>query len=52
MIADGSIAGVLDGKKYNRAIRLHTFVYEALLRLVWSGFEAWLGDGDKNDRAG
>ena len=52
VIADGSIAGVLDGKKYNRAIRLHTFVYEALLRLVWSGFEAWLGDGDKNDRAG
>ena len=23
VIADGSIAGVLDGKKYNRAIRLH-----------------------------
>ena len=48
VIADGSIAGVLDGKKYNKAIRLHKLVYEALLRLVWSGFEAWLGDGDKN----
>ena len=35
VIADGSIAGVLDGKKYNRAIRLHTLVYEALLRLAW-----------------
>ena len=23
VIADGSIAGVLDGRKYNRAIRLH-----------------------------
>ena len=51
MIADGSIAGVLDGKKYNRAIRLHKLVYEALLRLAWSGFEAWLGDGDKNELA-
>ena len=51
VIADGSIVGVLDGKKYNRAIRLHTLVYEALLRLAWSGFEAWLGDGDKNELA-
>ena len=51
VIADGSIAGVLDGKKYNRAIRLHKLVYEALLRLAWSGFEAWLGDGDKNELA-
>ena len=39
VIADGSIAGVLDGKKYNRAIRLHKLVYEALLRLAWSGQE-------------
>ena len=46
VIADGSIAGVLDGKKYNRAIRLHKLVYEALLRFAWSGFETWLGDGD------
>ena len=51
VIADGSIAGVLDGKKYNRAIRLHKLVYEALLRLAWCGFEAWLGDGDKNELA-
>ena len=51
VIADGSIAGVLDGKKYNRAIRLHKMVYEALLRLAWSGFETWLGDGDKNKMA-
>ena len=51
VIADGSIAGVLDGKKYNRAIRLHKLVYEALLRLAWSGFEACLGDGDKNELA-
>ena len=51
VIADCSIAGVLDGKKYNRAIRLHKLVYEAPLRLAWSGFEAWLGDGDTNELA-
>ena len=48
VIADGSIAGV---KKYNRAIRLHKLMYEALLRLAWSGFEGSLGDGDKNELA-
>ena len=51
VIADGSIPGVLDCKKYNRAIRLHKLVYEALLCFAWSGFEAWLGDGDKNELA-
>ena len=42
MIAEGSIAGVMDGRKYNRAIRLHKLVYEALLRLAWKGFMQWL----------
>ena len=32
VIAVGSITGILDGKKYNRAVRLHKLVYEALLR--------------------
>ena len=49
VIADVSIAGVLCGKKYNRAIRLHKLMYEALLRLAWSGFETWLKDEDKNE---
>ena len=39
-IADGSVSGVLDGRKYNRAIRLHKLMYEALMRLAWVGFEA------------
>ena len=33
LIADGSISGVLDGRKYNRAIRLNKLMYEALMRL-------------------
>ena len=28
VISDGSIAGVMNGKKYNRAIRLHKLMYE------------------------
>ena len=42
VIAEGSIAGVMDGHKYNRSIRLHKLVYEAFMRMVWKGFLPWL----------
>ena len=42
VIAEGSIAGVMDGRMYNRAVRLHKLVYEALMRLIWKGFLPWL----------
>lgn len=42
VIADGSVAGVLEGRRYNRAIRLHKLVYEALMRQAWSGFQTWI----------
>ena len=33
-VADGSINGVLEGGKYNREVRLHKLVYDALLRIA------------------
>ncbi len=48
-IAEGSISGVMDGRKYNRAVRLHKLVYEALKRLIWKGFLLWLNDTHPND---
>jgi len=42
VIAEGSIAGVMEGRKYNRGVRLHKLVYEALMRLAWKGFLPWL----------
>ena len=42
ILAEGSVAGVMDGRRYNRAVRLHKVVYEALLRLAWIGFYPWL----------
>jgi hypothetical protein len=42
VIAEGSINKVLEGKQYNRAVRLHKLTYEALMRLVWKGFQEWL----------
>ena len=49
VISDGSIAGVLDGRKYNHAIRLHKLMYEALIRPAWAGFEASMGKNEKDN---
>ena len=42
VIAEGSINKVLQGKQYNRAVRLHKITYEALMRLAWAGFKEWV----------
>ena len=42
IIAEGSIGAVLDGKMYNRAVRVHKLIYEALLRLAWNEFIPWM----------
>ena len=42
IIAEGSVSGVLEGKMYNRAVRIHKCVYEALMRLVWQQFSPWV----------
>ena len=39
IIAPGSVEGVLTGKHYNRSIRVHKVIYEALERLHWEEFE-------------
>lgn len=41
-VAEGSVNDVLDGHKYNRSLRFHKLMYEALLRLVWDQFSQWL----------
>ena len=41
-IADGSAAGVLEGRSYNCTIRFHKLIFEALNRLVWNGFQGWI----------
>lgn len=37
VIAKGSVGRVLDGPKYNRAVRFHKLLYAALLRLAYMG---------------
>ena len=42
VLADSSVAGVIEGRRYNRGVRLHKLVYEALMRLVVQGFRPWI----------
>ncbi|KAG1660199.1 hypothetical protein GQR58_022121 [Nymphon striatum] len=49
VIAEGSINKVLDGKQYNRGVRLHKLTYEALMQLVWKGFLEWLENNHSTD---
>ena len=42
VIAEGSLSGVLDGRRYNRSVRFHKLMYEALQRLAWKGFQSWV----------
>ena len=42
MIAEGSIDSVLSGKHYNRGVRLHKIMYEAITKLLLDDFEASL----------
>lgn len=43
-IAEGSMAEVIDGHKYNHVVKFDKLVYEALMQLTWQGFQLWLKD--------
>ena len=42
VISEGSIDRVLESKQYNRTLGLHKLMYEALMRIIWKGFQAWI----------
>jgi hypothetical protein len=42
IIADGSISKVLEGRHYNRGVRLRKLIYEGIIRLLWRGFFEWI----------
>lgn len=42
VVAERSMEKVLSGKHYNRAVRLHKIVYEAMMRVLLQEFEASL----------
>jgi hypothetical protein len=42
--AEGSASGILSGKHYNRGVRAHKLMYEALMRLVFHSFPDWIDE--------
>ncbi|KAK3747382.1 hypothetical protein QZH41_002637 [Actinostola sp. cb2023] len=42
ILAERSVSSVIEGKMYNRAVRIHKYIYEALMRLIWQQFIPWL----------
>ena len=36
------MSAVLNSKHYNRAVRTHKYIYEALMRLAWGEFTVWV----------
>ena len=47
IIASGSVKGILSGKHYNRAIRIHKLLYEAMERLRVEAFDKSLTTEEK-----
>ena len=39
VIAEGSVSGFLDGRRYNRAVKFHKLMYEVLHSLPWRIFQ-------------
>lgn len=44
IVAEGSVSALLEGRSYNRAIRVHKLAYEALMRVAWRGFQPWVDE--------
>ena len=50
IVAEGSLSGVMDGRRYNRGVRFHKLMYEALMRLVWKGFRPWIAENHEESK--
>ena len=44
--AAGTTAALMKGKSYNRGVRAHKLVSEAMFRLMWSAFVEWYASAD------
>ena len=45
----GTASALLKGKSYNRGVRAHKLVMEAMLRLQWQSFSTWVQDHRENE---
>ena len=50
VITEGFVCGVLEGQRYNGAVRFHKLMYEAFMRMAWTGFENWLTENQQSKK--
>ena len=48
IVAAGSVSGVVEGRQYNRAMRAHKIVMEAMQRLRMKYFKEWMDENKKD----
>ena len=51
VVAEGSVSGIMDGRRYNRAVRFHKLMYEALMRLIWKGLRTWIDENHNESKS-
>ena len=51
VIAEGSVAEVQQGRRFNSWVRLHKLEHEALMRLAWRGFRSWIEENYKQSKS-
>ena len=49
VVAEGSMSAVLEGRDYNRGVRVHKLAYEAFMRVALKGFYPWLNESHRAD---
>lgn len=47
-----STQAILQGKAYNRGVRAHKLLMEALMRLQWDAFSSWVKEATSNEEDG
>jgi hypothetical protein len=50
IVAPGSVTGVLSGKHYNRSVRAHKLIYEAMQMMRFEAFEKSLSSTPSNNQ--
>jgi hypothetical protein len=49
LVAAGSLKGVMTGKHYNRSLRTHKVIYEAMMRLLFNSYLHSLPQESQNE---
>ena len=49
VVAEGSVSAVLEGRNYNKGVRVHKLAYDAFTRVALEGIYQWLDESHPED---